>query len=67
MISHGLLNDHSGGLDGVVGELGTGDADALSVALGYQGLGLHVDQLILQRRAASIDYQDIIHTVLLTY
>ena len=43
---------------GLVGELAV-DADALAQALGQQGAGLGVQQLILQGRAASVDNQNV--------
>ena len=43
---------------GLVGELAV-DADALAQALGQHLLGLGVEQLILQRGTAGVDYQNI--------
>ena len=41
---------------GLIGELAV-DADALAQALGQQSAGLGVQELILQRGAASVDYK----------
>ena len=43
----------------LVADEGTLDADALAVALGVDLTGVDVEQLVLQRRAAGIDDQDV--------
>ena len=43
---------------GLVGELAV-DADALAQALGQQAAGLGIQQLVFQRRAARVDYQNV--------
>ena len=52
LVEHGLAADERGVLQVTV------DADALAQALGQDGLGLHVDELVLQGRASGVDDQN---------
>ena len=52
LVKHGLVADERGVFQMTV------DADAFAEALGHDLLGLHVDQLILQRRTACVDDQN---------
>ena len=58
VIRHGHLLRHHPAVAGFMGDPAV-DADALAVALGHDRFPIHIDQLILQRRTACVDNQNL--------
>ena len=66
VVGHVLLDLHLVAAGGLVGEHAAVDADALAEALGDDGLGVDVDELILEGGAAGVDDENILHTASLS-